>query len=69
MAYLTQDGDGDYNIIQEQITLKHIPCPIWGPRIYVDEIQITVWGEGFERRRGLWNGKEVGQWSDYNLVS
>ncbi|PPQ80333.1 hypothetical protein CVT25_003616 [Psilocybe cyanescens] len=59
MAYLIQDSDGEYEIIPEHRRLKQVSCPVWGPLVSMDDVQITVWAEGFDRRRGIWNEKEV----------
>ncbi|KAH9477109.1 hypothetical protein JR316_0011025 [Psilocybe cubensis] len=59
MAYLTKDTYGEYCIVHDYRRIMQVSCPMWGPKIYIDDVNITVWGTHFDRHRGIWNGREV----------
>ncbi|KDR78270.1 hypothetical protein GALMADRAFT_245361 [Galerina marginata CBS 339.88] len=68
-AYLFQSREGGYYISQQKKVLRRVTCPIWAERIYLDEIEFTVWGTSSDRR-GIWKGKEVDimyAWNDEEL--
>ncbi|KAH9477110.1 hypothetical protein JR316_0011026 [Psilocybe cubensis] len=59
MAYMIEDSNEDYQIIPGRKALRNVSCPLWMHKIYVDEVNITVWGSDYDGRRGIWEGKEV----------
>ena len=66
-AYLTYQTRTGYQITQRKRHLPRVTCPPWATFIHESEVEYTVFGLAGDRR-GIWEGKEVGEAFSYMLV-